>query len=162
MPPAYITVKTHGWRTGPREVLEKLFDPDQADIVDPRTYLFRLYIHLETGDDRYLHVNTGMWIGSGMRRGAEGSNNSKRHLQTVQRLTIAQSSTMRIGLPDNYTPKDLCAGTRDLKHVRISPRSRLVCSIFRVSLCLAGNYVETVGLYPYCSCSSPWLYEVHS
>lgn len=77
MPPAYITVKTDGWRTGPREVLEKLFDPEQADNVDPRTYLFRLYIHLETGDERYLHVNTGMWIGSGMRRGAEGSNKWK-------------------------------------------------------------------------------------
>jgi len=88
MPPAYITVKTDGWRTGPREVLEKLFDPEQADNVDPRTYLFRLYIHLETGDERYLHVNTGMWIGSGMRRGAEGSNKWKVLPTRRARLTI--------------------------------------------------------------------------
>ena len=88
MPPAYITVKTDGWRTGTREVLEKLFDPDQADTVDPRTYLFRLYIRLETGDQRYLHVNTGMWIGSGMRRGAEGRNRTDGRLRKMQKLTV--------------------------------------------------------------------------
>lgn len=26
---------------------------------------------METGDARYLHLNTGMWIGSGIRRGTE-------------------------------------------------------------------------------------------
>ena len=52
--------------------MEKLDDPAQADEVDPKTYSFRLYIHMETGDSRYLHLNTGMWIGSGIRRGTEG------------------------------------------------------------------------------------------
>jgi hypothetical protein len=70
-PPAYIAVRTEGWRVGPREVLEKLDDPTQSDEVDAKSYSFRLYIHMETGDSRYLHLNTGMWVGSGVRRGTE-------------------------------------------------------------------------------------------
>ncbi|MCJ1260388.1 hypothetical protein MMC22_000249 [Lobaria immixta] len=70
-PPAFISVKTDGWRVGPRETLEKLEDPALADEVDPKSYSFRLYVHMETGDTRYLHLNTGMWIGSGIRRGTE-------------------------------------------------------------------------------------------
>ncbi|CAD6591545.1 MAG: hypothetical protein ASARMPREDX12_005218 [Alectoria sarmentosa] len=70
-PPAYISVRNEGWRVGPRDTLEKLDDPAQADEVDPKSYSFRLYIHMETGDSRYLHLNTGMWIGSGIRRGTE-------------------------------------------------------------------------------------------
>ena len=71
-PPAFITVKHSGWRVGPREVLEKLDDPSQADEVDPKTYSFRVYMHMECGDQRYLHLNTGMWIASALRRGTEG------------------------------------------------------------------------------------------
>ncbi|KAL9054578.1 MAG: hypothetical protein Q9206_003478 [Seirophora lacunosa] len=71
-PPAFIAVKMDGWRVGPRDVLEKLEDPSQIDDVDPKTYSFRVYVHMETGDTRYLHLNTGMWIGSGVRRGTEG------------------------------------------------------------------------------------------
>lgn len=71
-PPAYISLKTEGWRVGPRDVLEKLEDPAQADDVDPKSYSFRLYLHMETGDTRYLHLNTGMWVGSGIRKGTEG------------------------------------------------------------------------------------------
>ena len=70
-PPAYITVLTDGWRCGPPEVLEKLNDPMQADSVDPKQYSFRLYIHMETGDQRYKHLNVGMWVASGMRRSTE-------------------------------------------------------------------------------------------
>ena len=70
-PPAYVTVRTEGWRVGPRDVLEKLADPAQADTIDPKSYSFRLYVFMETGDSRYLHLNTGMWIGSGMRKGTE-------------------------------------------------------------------------------------------
>ncbi|MCJ1336703.1 hypothetical protein MMC09_001981 [Bachmanniomyces sp. S44760] len=70
-PPAHIVVRTEGWRVGPRDILEKLMDPAQADEVDPKAYSFRLYIHMETGDQRYLHLNTGMWVGSGVRRGTE-------------------------------------------------------------------------------------------
>lgn len=61
-----------GWRTGPREVLEALGDPTRADSVPPTMYKFLLYVNLETGDDRYRFVNTGMWVGSGMRKGAQG------------------------------------------------------------------------------------------
>ncbi|MCJ1310325.1 hypothetical protein MMC25_003988 [Agyrium rufum] len=70
-PPAYIAVRAEGWRVGPREILEKLVDTARSDEVDPTSYSFRLYIHMETGDNRYLHLNTGMWLGSAMRRGTE-------------------------------------------------------------------------------------------
>jgi hypothetical protein len=71
-PAAYITVRTEGWRVGPREVLAKLTAVSASpEEVDPKTYSYRLYIHMETGDHRYLHLNTGMWIGSAMRRGTE-------------------------------------------------------------------------------------------
>ncbi|KAL9105028.1 MAG: hypothetical protein Q9163_000125, partial [Psora crenata] len=72
-PPAYIAVKNDGWRVGPRDVLEKLDNPAEADEVDPKTYSFRVYISMETGDPRYLHLNTGMWIGSAIRKGTEGN-----------------------------------------------------------------------------------------
>ncbi|KAI9739198.1 MAG: hypothetical protein M1834_007411 [Cirrosporium novae-zelandiae] len=70
-PPAFILVKTNGWRTGPKEVLERLLDPEQADSVSPGDYKFRLTVSLETGDERYSFLNTGMWVGSGCRRGYE-------------------------------------------------------------------------------------------
>ncbi|TGO77891.1 hypothetical protein BELL_0087g00260 [Botrytis elliptica] len=71
-PPAHIAIKTHGWRTGPPEVLAQLADPALADQVDPNSYKFRLFIEMETGDERYCSkVNCGMWVGSGMRKGAE-------------------------------------------------------------------------------------------
>ena len=70
--PAYICIKTNGWRTGPRDVLEALADPDRADTVDPTTYSFRIYISMETGDERYAFLNTAMWVGSGIRQSAKG------------------------------------------------------------------------------------------
>ena len=71
--PAYIAVQTTGWRTGSREVLERLFDPEKANDVDASEYSFRLTIKLETGDERYKdNLNTGIWVASGARRGAEG------------------------------------------------------------------------------------------
>jgi hypothetical protein len=70
--PAFICVKTSGWRTGAKDVLEKLNDPLAADQVSPNSYKFRLQVELETGDERYAFVNTCMWVGSGCRRGAEG------------------------------------------------------------------------------------------
>ncbi|KAI5924464.1 hypothetical protein F4810DRAFT_709428 [Camillea tinctor] len=58
--------------TGPRDVLQALQDPARADGVDPSTYKFRLFVTMETGDERYVEkVNRGMWVGSGMRKGAE-------------------------------------------------------------------------------------------
>lgn len=65
-------MKTTGWRTGSPEVLAKLADPEQADSIDPRSYKFRIFVELETGDERYADLlNCGMWVGSGMRKGAE-------------------------------------------------------------------------------------------
>ncbi|KAK3386863.1 hypothetical protein B0H63DRAFT_468512 [Podospora didyma] len=69
--PAYIEIKTDGWRTGPLDVLQALNDPVRADDVDPSTYKFRLFISMNTGDPRYNHVNTTMWLASGMRKGAK-------------------------------------------------------------------------------------------
>jgi len=71
--PAYIAIRTSGWRTGPIEVLQALNDPEKADGVDPREYSFRLYVWLETGDERYRErLETGMWVASGMRKGTQG------------------------------------------------------------------------------------------
>ncbi|RMZ83715.1 hypothetical protein DV738_g885, partial [Chaetothyriales sp. CBS 135597] len=70
-PPAYIKVKSQGWRTGTREVLEKLADPALADTTPPTQYKFRIVVELESGDERYSFLNTGMWVGSGARRGGE-------------------------------------------------------------------------------------------
>jgi hypothetical protein len=67
-----IEIRTRGFRTGPKDVLEALQDPVQADTIDPSMYTFRLVITMETGDPRYsATVNQGMWVGSGMRKGAE-------------------------------------------------------------------------------------------
>ncbi|KAH0442410.1 hypothetical protein CcaCcLH18_01452 [Colletotrichum camelliae] len=69
--PAYITVRTTGWRYGPRDVMERLFDPARANDVKPDEYSFRLNVKMETGDERYKSVvNTAMWVGSGARLGA--------------------------------------------------------------------------------------------
>ena len=69
--PAYIQIRTQGWRTGPRDVLARLGDPATADAVDPADYKFRLYIYMETPDERYNWVNTTMWVASGMRLGSQ-------------------------------------------------------------------------------------------
>jgi hypothetical protein len=72
MPHESIEIRTRGYRTGPNEVLEALQDPVRADQVDPSRYSFRLYVSMETGDARYADkVNSGMWIGGGMRKGAQ-------------------------------------------------------------------------------------------
>ncbi|KAH6677876.1 hypothetical protein F5X68DRAFT_245652 [Plectosphaerella plurivora] len=69
-PPAYIAVRTRGWRSGPREVMERLFDPERASDVRPEEYKFHISVSLETGDPRYSALlNTGLWVGSGARLG---------------------------------------------------------------------------------------------
>ncbi|BCR89683.1 DUF3237 domain-containing protein [Aspergillus chevalieri] len=70
-PPAYIIVKTNGWLTGSKDVLDKVNDPNMADAVNPNNYKYRVNLSMETGDDRYAFLNTLMWIGSGCRRGHE-------------------------------------------------------------------------------------------
>lgn len=71
-PPAWIVVKTDGWLTGAKDVLEKVNDANLADGVNPSTYKYRINLAMETGDERYTFLNTLMWVGSGCRRGHEG------------------------------------------------------------------------------------------
>jgi len=64
-PPAHIVMKTHGWRTETPQT-------QGLDLSDARNYSFRLFVEMETGDQRYMDkVNCGMWVGSGIRKGAE-------------------------------------------------------------------------------------------
>ncbi|KAB8231941.1 hypothetical protein ETB97_004821 [Aspergillus alliaceus] len=70
-PPAYIIVKTNGWLTGAKDVLDKVNDPGVADTINPNTYKYRINLTMETGDERYAFLNTLMWVGSGCRRGHE-------------------------------------------------------------------------------------------
>ncbi|KAL3449350.1 hypothetical protein BJX65DRAFT_273371 [Aspergillus insuetus] len=70
-PPAFIVVKTNGWLTGAKDVLDKLGDPTMADGINPNSYKYRVNLSMETGDDRYTFLNTLMWISSGCRRGSE-------------------------------------------------------------------------------------------
>ncbi|KAL3460600.1 hypothetical protein BJX64DRAFT_300566 [Aspergillus heterothallicus] len=70
-PPAFIVVKTDGWLTGAKDVLDKLGDPTMADGINPNSYKYRVNLSMETGDDRYTFLNTLMWISSGCRRGQE-------------------------------------------------------------------------------------------
>ncbi|KAH7041495.1 uncharacterized protein B0I36DRAFT_358660 [Microdochium trichocladiopsis] len=70
--PAYIEVRSQGYRTGPRDVLREVADPNQPAVVDARAYSSRHFITMETGDARYAdRVNHNMWVGSGMRMGDE-------------------------------------------------------------------------------------------
>ncbi|KAJ5171134.1 uncharacterized protein N7500_003917 [Penicillium coprophilum] len=70
-PPAFIMVRTEGWLTGAKDVLEKVIDANMADGVNPGSYKYRVNLSMETGDERYTFLNTLMWIGSGCRRGHE-------------------------------------------------------------------------------------------
>ncbi|KAK4156612.1 hypothetical protein C8A00DRAFT_40919 [Chaetomidium leptoderma] len=69
--PALIICKITGWLTGDRDVMERLQDPVAADNVAASRYQLRVTMELETGDERYHEINTGVWLGSGCRRGAE-------------------------------------------------------------------------------------------
>lgn len=71
-PPAMIIVKTKGWWTGAKDVMEKMHnDIMEADTLPASQYKFRVNIDLETGDERYSFLSTGMWIASGCRRANE-------------------------------------------------------------------------------------------
>jgi hypothetical protein len=72
-PPAFIIVRTEGWLTGAKDVLEKVIDSNMADGVNPGSYKYRVNLSMETGDERYTFLNSLMWIGSGCRRGHEGT-----------------------------------------------------------------------------------------
>ncbi|KAL4740006.1 hypothetical protein BDV11DRAFT_204616 [Aspergillus similis] len=70
-PPAFIVVKTNGWLTGAKDVLDKLNDPQLADGINANSYKYRVNLSMETGDDRYTFLNNLMWVASGCRRGQE-------------------------------------------------------------------------------------------
>jgi len=69
--PAVITCKVKGWWVGEREIMERMQDPVAADNIAAQRYKLRVSIELETGDARYEELNTGLWVGTGCRRGAE-------------------------------------------------------------------------------------------
>lgn len=69
--PAMIICKVEGWWVGEKEIMERLQDPVAADNVAANRYKLRVTIKLETGDERYEELNSGVWVGSGCRRGAE-------------------------------------------------------------------------------------------
>ncbi|KAK4132805.1 hypothetical protein BT67DRAFT_443501 [Trichocladium antarcticum] len=69
--PALIICTVKGWLNGDRDVMERLQDPVAADNVTAHRYQLRATIELETGDERYAAINTGTWLASGCRRGAE-------------------------------------------------------------------------------------------
>ena len=76
-PPAYITAKSRGWRTGPKDVIERLNDPTEADTIPANQYKFRISVELETGDERYAFLNTCLWMGSGCKRIGESKSYHK-------------------------------------------------------------------------------------
>lgn len=77
----FIQVQTRGWRTGPKDVLQRLSDAarEGGDKVpggapSPHEYKFRLEIEMETDarNEKYAWLNTAMWIGAGVRSGRQG------------------------------------------------------------------------------------------
>ncbi len=69
--PALIVCTIKGWLIAEKELMERLQDPVAADNVAAHRYQFRVNMELESGDERYSELNTGMWVGSGCRRGTE-------------------------------------------------------------------------------------------
>ena len=75
----FIQVQTRGWRTGPKEVLQRLSDAARegftGEAPQPTEYKFRLEIEMETDarNEKYAWLNTAMWIGAGVRSGRQGA-----------------------------------------------------------------------------------------
>ncbi|GAA5961027.1 hypothetical protein JCM8115_002663 [Rhodotorula mucilaginosa] len=73
----FIQVQTRGWRTGPKEVLQRLSDAARegftGEAPKPTEYKFRLEIEMETDarNEKYAWLNTAMWIGAGVRSGRQ-------------------------------------------------------------------------------------------
>ncbi|KWU42463.1 hypothetical protein RHOSPDRAFT_35988 [Rhodotorula sp. JG-1b] len=73
----FIQVQTRGWRTGPKEVLQRLSDAARegftGEAPQPTEYKFRLEIEMETDarNEKYAWLNTAMWIGAGVRSGRQ-------------------------------------------------------------------------------------------
>ncbi|GAA5902202.1 DUF3237 domain-containing protein [Sporobolomyces salmoneus] len=74
----FIQVQTRGWRTGPKEVLERLSQAAkggefEGKVPTPEEYSFRLFIEMETDakNEKYAWLNTAMFVGSGLRSGRQ-------------------------------------------------------------------------------------------
>ncbi len=64
---ALIYVRNHGYRHGPRDILEKLA---AGESVDPALYYMRTTPLFETGDTRYTWLNGMICVATGARRAA--------------------------------------------------------------------------------------------
>ena len=64
---ALIYVRNHGYRHGPRDILEKLA---AGESVDPALYYMRTTPLFETGDKRYTWLNGMICVATGARRAA--------------------------------------------------------------------------------------------
>lgn len=62
-----IYLQTTGTRTGDLAVLEKLGDDE---TVSPDSFKMRLHLTMETGDERYSWVNSGVFVASAGRTGS--------------------------------------------------------------------------------------------
>ncbi|GAA5867983.1 hypothetical protein JCM8547_000773 [Rhodosporidiobolus lusitaniae] len=73
----FIQVQTRGWRTGPKEVLERLAaaarEGFEGKVPTAEEYKFRLCIEMETDakSEKYGWLNTAMFVGSGLRSGRQ-------------------------------------------------------------------------------------------
>ncbi|GAA5833677.1 hypothetical protein JCM11251_003202 [Rhodosporidiobolus azoricus] len=73
----FIQVQTRGWRTGPKEVLQRLSDAARegftGKVPTADEYRFRLCIEMETDarNEKYAWLNTAMFVGSGLRSGRQ-------------------------------------------------------------------------------------------
>lgn len=78
----FIQVQTRGWRTGSKEVLQRLSDAARegfsGTVPGPDEYKFRLCIEMETDarNEKYAWLNTAMFVGSGIRSGRQGASPS--------------------------------------------------------------------------------------
>lgn len=125
-PPAYIIVKTNGWLTGSKDVLDKVKDPNIKDAVNPNAHKYRVHISMEAGDDRYAFVNTLMWIGSGCRRGHEGIPLSLFPNQRVSSKHVTDDDSYFRFLPRHLVSQHQHCSVQFFKRVIFSFRFRLM------------------------------------
>lgn len=76
--PVFIQVETRGWRTGPKDVLQRLSDAAkgggaEVQVPGPSEYRFRLFLEftVDAKNEKYAWLNQAMFIGSGVRSGRQ-------------------------------------------------------------------------------------------
>lgn len=108
----FIQVQTRGWRTGPKDVLQRLSDAAREGFTgvapEPTEYKFRLEIEMETDatNEKYAWLNTAMWIGAGVRSGRQGTFSGDKHSRLgalPRRLTLSSY------VAQSYTTRTLCS-----------------------------------------------------